>query len=426
MGIKDTLSNFGNNAQASWQKPWKERSITENSLLFAPKSIYGAGKGFYNTFFGTPFPSFYKKIKQEIDRDSKVQLTDVKSSLYFEGRECHVPATSILQQATISRGKDGENKFVFNGRDYRLTPIKNPQNEFITNNNGDKLYKIHDDHKIFSKDKQETQYPAVWIHNDSSLSLEGAGKRICSRVTNKVKAITIVPRNERTGQRILPLLFITWPLGFAAILMKWTGALCKSIIDIPGNLLCKAQNKLLDGLDTKYAAQQDNSIDYATPVNRTTMNLKSGLGKICGVSGSILILIGNVINETLRSTSALTSSTSALCGPNHAAIVKANILTMGKSWFNSMDDSITQVKNSAIKSPKNMQETPTQTPKTQEVQSTIEYTVKADPSVKQQAGTIGKVLHSVGLKLSEDKGTSYTAKINQSAQKHDNMAARAA
>ena len=403
------LSTLGKKVKIEWNKSWSERSSLGNVVLAGPKILSRIV-----SFMINPFPNLRRKINEEINRDAFVQIKNAAIDLYHEGNCCQVISQQQLNSGTIKKKKsNGDYTFIYKQHEYRLSPIiNNAYQKHITNKEGDKLYCVE------GLEKNATHTPVLWINKDGKIDGKYCGKRVKQSISNNIKAIVIVPRSAKTGKVIFPLLPLTFTTGVAAIIIKMVGSVLKNILDIPGNLLCKAQDKLSHGVDLKYTAEKYDAIESNNENSKLSITALSqfqyALGTIFGVIGNSLKLVGTTLNETLKFSSAIISSPSALCSQMSRTVKKEHLIVASKSFFQNIKISGIELLNSATKSVENIDgrfanetEKITSSMKEQKIkENTVEYghtkelkQDKSDNNLLEQALLFGKNLLNSGVEI---------------------------
>ncbi|MBQ4875431.1 MAG: hypothetical protein HRK26_04930 [Rickettsiaceae bacterium H1] len=418
----EAVKKLGSKIGKEWNKSWSERSRVSNATLALPKLAVSV-----ISFAGTPFPKIRRKINQEIDREGRVHVSKLITPLFFEGRQCKSLSKDEIKNANIDKTKDTHYKysFTYKGTAHKLSEVTNAQGKVITKDNGDKLYYVE------GLDKEERYNPVVWISSNGELRKDHCNEIVKQQIESNIKAITTIAYSESTGS-ISIFSIITYPIGIIAIICKTAGAIIKVALDIPGNILCSLQDRLLQGLDLKYTAQENNSIEYGDQYTKSLTQMdtaKNWLGNSLGIIGNLFKLIGTVINETLRLSSAVISSPSAICGPTFRETKKEHVIASGKSFADNIKDSIVELANSAIKNPKNIERkffssVDSETDSKKNEKNTVAYGHDKELSQKKQnmmkdSLSLGKNLLGMGVKVkSENDLVTQALKF---AQQHDNQ-----
>ncbi len=333
--------------QNEWKKGWRERTATSNIMLAVPKVIVGVA-----SFVFEPIPEIRRQYRQEVDRDSKIQINNCVTNVYYKGQECKTIPEKDQFNGTIKSNKKGyhfatttKSSFTKKPLEYRLQAVNDTNQKHVTNQSGSKLYHI---------DSYKPKGSVIWLKQDGELDITGAGNTVKKSVTNKLKAITLLQRSEKTAKVKIITSLLMYPISLSALIVKSAGSVIQALCNSIGNGLQRAQDKLLQGEDIKYSATKDNSLGYENFSSKALYKLKYTASVSLGVIGSTIKLIGVTANETIRLASAIISIPSAMTSKINRSIKQQHIITCTKSLVSNVSKSCVELANSATKTNHNI------------------------------------------------------------------------
>ncbi len=329
-----------------WRKDTSERELISNIFILPAKGI----KNVFGFLTSTWFADSRRMVKAEVNRGDKVQTKIVRETIRAQE---HV----VAPQEVLKNGKLVSDRFHFDGKDYRLTPVmKENRISQIRNKNGDKLYHING----FGGNKDDgSKITVIWVDINGKIVPNGAGHGVLKVTDTLVKAISLKAIDEKTGKEYEPLwsapilgnLLIPHPLdilvrvtGLTAITINYVGASFKCIVDnILGGLCLKAKKILAETSTSMQELEAQGVIGNRKLHVKLFHSFEKGLASLCGAVGGVLKLVGVFTNEVLRVCSAVISSPSVLCGSGYLQVKKQHFIDVFVSLFQNTKDVVLSI-----------------------------------------------------------------------------------
>lgn len=196
------------------------------------KSALNFGLGAWGEYKKLKFHAWNSDVNKRIDKTYQCYINAIKRNIMDGAKTCEIP--SFLHRLKVEKSNDGESpQIISQSRKYKLEQNK-INNAPVIDDKDNKLHKIVKlNHKISGvKEGKATKTYSIWIDRNNDISsLNVAGQKQTYNFSGKVGAFSAIDRNVNTGEKNwLTTLFINWPLGLCAYLIKAIGYRVPDII----------------------------------------------------------------------------------------------------------------------------------------------------------------------------------------------------